>query len=98
MKHDILRSIKDIGLCLKTLIKARFNKNTKVIYTSSGRYKSLYISFYKNHIWQFYIEDKVSYYMIYLLKDNKVAKKDVLKKGETIDRFYTRILHFINLI
>lgn len=98
MKPDILTSIHDIGLCLKTLVKSRFNKNVKVIYNSTGRYRSLYISFYKNHIWQFYVEDHVSYYLIYLLKDNKVIRKDMIKKGDTIDRFYTRILHFIRLI
>lgn len=98
MRPDILRSINDIGLCLKTLIKARFNKNVKLIYNSAGRYKSLYVSFYKNHIWQFYIEDRISYYIIYLLKDNSVIKKDIFKKGDTIDHFYTRILHFIHFI
>ena len=97
MKPDTLKSIHDIGLCLKTLIKSRFNKDTKAIYTS-GKYKSLYISFYKNHAWQFYIEDHIAYYLIFLLKDNKVIRKDIIRKGDTIDHFYTRILHFMYLI
>lgn len=98
MKQDTLNSIKDIGLCLKTLIKSRFNRDTKLIYSNTGRYKNLYISFYKNHTWQFYLEDRGTYYLIYLLKDSRVVRKDVIKKGETVDRFYTRILHFIRLI
>lgn len=98
MKPEKINNISDVGLCLKTLIKFRFNRDTKVIYNSSGRYKSLYISFFKNHAWQFYVEAHGTYYLIYLLKDNKIVKKDMIRKGDTVERFYTRILPFIRLI
>ena len=64
--RDYIKSIKDIMLCLQSMIRTRFNKQVKIIFTD-GRYKSAYTSFYKNYTWQFYVENKVAHYNIYLL-------------------------------
>lgn len=97
MKKDILKSIRDIALCLQSMVKSRWNKNIKIIFTK-GRYQSCYFSFYKNYVWQFYVEDRTSYYMIYLLKNERVIKKDMIRKEEPVDRFYLRMSHFFHLI
>ena len=51
-RRERIGSIKDIGVCLQSIIKSRYNKNVKLIYTK-GLYKSLYVSFYKNYVFQF---------------------------------------------
>lgn len=96
-KQEILKSINDIGLCLKSMIKTRYNKKVRLIYTS-GKYKSLFLSFYKNHVWQFFVEDRYNYYLVYMLKDDKVIRKSVLRKNISIDQLYRELTYFFNLI
>ena len=96
--REYIQSISDIGLCLQTMIYNRYKKKTKPIYTH-GRYKSLYITFYRSsHVFQFYVEDRASNYMIYLLKNEKIVRKDVIHKRESIERFYIRMSHFFHII
>lgn len=91
--RDYIKNIKDIMLCLQTMIKTRYNKKTKIIFTK-GRYKSAYLSFYKSpRVWQFYCEDKVNCYMLYLIKDEKLVRKEMIRKGELIEHFYTKVSH-----
>ena len=98
MKPDKISKLEDIGLILQSMIKTRYYKNTKIIYTP-GMYKSFYISFYTHgYVWQFYVVDKHAYYMIYLLKNEKSIKKYVLCKNELISTFYEKISHFFRLI
>lgn len=97
-KNDNIKSIRDIGLCLQTMIRNRFNKKTKVIQTDGSKYPSLYISFYKNHTWQFYIQDKVSYYIVFLLKNDKVVRKEIVRHNEYISTFHGKMMYFFRLI
>lgn len=97
IKQEKIKSITDIGLCLKTLIKNRYNKNTKLIYTD-GRYKSLFISFYKNYSWQFYVQDKNGYFLVYLLKNDKVIKREMILRGEIMTNFYNKVSYFFKFI
>ena len=58
--RDYIKNLKDIMLCIQTMIRTRFGKKTKIIFTK-GRYSSAYISFYKAPwVIQFYCEDKVN--------------------------------------
>jgi hypothetical protein len=91
--RDYINSISDIMLCLQSMIRTRFNKKTKIIYTK-GRYKSAYLSFYRNHVWQFYVEDKVNHYMVYLLKNENIVWKDFFNKKELVEHFYKKMLTF----
>ena len=95
--RDYIENIRDFGLCIQNLVKTRFNKDVKLIFTK-GRYKSMYVSFYKNHLWQFYIEDKQSCFEVYLLKDNKIVRKDTFLKKETVERFYQKMMYFFRMI
>lgn len=96
--RDVIKSIKDIGLVLQSMIKSRYRKNVKPIYTY-GRYKSLYISFYRSpYVFQFYVEDRRGYYSIYLLKNEKIIKKDTIYSEERIERFYQKLLYFFRII
>jgi hypothetical protein len=96
--RDIIKSINDIGLCLQSMIKTRYKKSVKPIFTK-GKYKSLYISFYRSpYVYQFYIEDRNGYYLTYLLKNEKVVKKELIKHEETIDRFYQKMIYFFRII
>ena len=91
---DYIKNIKDIMLCIQTMIRTRFGKRTKIIFTK-GKYSSAYLSFYKNsYVWQFYCEDKVNYYMLYLLKNEKIIQKEMINKKEPVEWFYTKIGHF----
>jgi len=91
--REYIKNIKDIMLCLQTMVKTRFGKKTKIIFTS-GKYKSAYMSFYKApRVWQFYCEDRVSNYMLYLVKDDKVIRSEMIRKSELIEHFYTKISH-----
>lgn len=94
---DYITSISDIMLCIQSMIHTKFNRRVKIIYTDS-RYKSAYTSFYKNYTWQFYVENKVAHYNVYLLKNNKIVRKDVILNRETIERFYQRMFYFFRLI
>lgn len=95
--RDYIKSIKDIALCLQTMIKTRYRKSVKPIFTS-GKYKSAHISFYRSpYVYQFYIEDRVGYYHIYLLKDEKIVKRDTINKPELIERFYQRMIYFFRI-
>lgn len=92
--HETITSLTDVGICLRTIIKSRYKKNIKIIYTK-GRYKSLYISFYKSpYVYQFYVEDRSGQYRVYLLKDNRIVKKDAIRNNESIDNFYKKIRYF----
>ena len=96
--RDIIKSIDNIMLCIQALIKMRFNKRTKIIY-SKGRYRSAHISFCKNpYVWRFYCEDQVSHYMLYLLKDDRIIRKDFIKKEELVNQFYTKLNYFFRYI
>lgn len=96
--REHIQSISDIGLCLQTMIRNRYKKKTKPIYTH-GRYKSLYITFYRSpHVFQFYVEDRMNSYMVYLLKNEKIVRKDIVQKNESIERFYTRMSHFFHIV
>jgi hypothetical protein len=96
--RDCIKNIKDIMLCLQTMIRTRYGKKTKIIFTK-GLYKSAYTSFYKSpYVWQFYCEDKVNRYVLYLLKNEKIVKKDIFKKEELIDNFYKRLIYFFYII
>lgn len=97
MKRDIITSIRDIGLCLQTMIKTRYKKKTKPIYTN-GKYKSLFISFYKNQAWQFYVQDKSGYYLICLLRNERLVRKDIVRREELIERFYQKMIYFFRII
>lgn len=98
-ERDKIKSLSDIGICLQTIIKSRYKKNVKPIYTSGGRYKSLYISFYKSpHVFQFYVEDRRNQFYMYLLKNEKIIRKDVVRYNELIDYFYKRVSYFFGLI
>ncbi len=92
--RDYIKNIKDIMLCIQTMIRTRFGKRTKIIFTK-GRYSSAYLSFYKNpHMWQFYCEDKVNFYVLYLLKNEKIIQKEMINKQELVEWFYTKLGHF----
>lgn len=92
--RDIISSIEDIMLCLQAMIRNRFGKKTKIIFTK-GKYKSAYISFYRtSYVWQFYVEDKVNHYMVYLLKNEKIIKKEMIRREELVEQFYRKILYF----
>lgn len=92
--RDIIKTIEDIMLCLQAMIRNRFSKKTKIIYTR-GKYHSAYISFYRNsYVWQFYVDDKVNYYMVYLLKNEKIIRKEMIRREELIENFYRKILYF----
>jgi hypothetical protein len=92
--RDIIKTLEDIMLCLQAMIRNRFGKKTKIIYTR-GKYKSAYLSFYKNpYLWQFYVEDRVSHYMVYLLKNEKIIRKEMIRKEESVEQFYRKILYF----
>lgn len=95
--RDYIKNIKDIALCLQTMIKTRYGKKVKPIFTS-GKYKSVHISFYRSpYVYQFYVEDRVGYYIVYLLKNEKIVKKDLLKKQELIETFYQKIMYFFRI-
>ena len=91
--RDYINSISDIMLCLQSMIRTRYNKKTKIIYTY-GRYKSAYTSFYRNHVWQFYVEDKINHFTVYLLKNEKIVEKEIFNKKELVERFYQKMLRF----
>lgn len=94
--RDYIKNIKDIMLCLQTMIRTRFNKRTKIIFTK-GLYKSAYISFYKSpYVFQFYCEDRVSRYVLYLLKNEKIIKKELFNKQELVEQFYKKLIYFFN--
>lgn len=95
--RDYIKSIKDIMLCLQSMIRTRFNKQVKIIFTD-GRYKSAYTSFYKNYTWQFYVENRVAHYNIYLLKNDKIIRKDTILNNETVERFYQKMFYFFRHI
>lgn len=96
--RDIIKSIYDVGLCIQAMIKTRYHKNVKLIFTK-GKYKTLYLSFYRSpHVFQFYIEDLNGHYMIYLLKNEKIVKKDYIKKEETISMFYQKMIYFFRIV
>lgn len=96
--QEKIKSINDIGLCLKTMIKNRYNKNTKLIYTD-GKYKSLHIAFQaRSKSWQFYIQDKNGYFIIYLLCDDSVMRKILIRRDETITNFYVKMSYFFRMI
>lgn len=98
-ERECIKSLSDIGICLQTIIKSRYKKNVKPIYTSGGKYRSLYISFYRlSHVFQFYVEDRHSQFFICLLKNEKIIRKDVVRNNESIEYFYKRISYFFNLI
>lgn len=98
-KKDYIKSLEDIGRCLQVMIKNRIHKNTKIIISTSGRYRSLYMSFYRSpHVFQFYIEDRHGRYMIYLLKNDKIVRKDYIKNNELIEKFYQKIQYFFGII
>lgn len=95
--RDVIKSIKDIGLILQSMIKSRYHKNVKPIYTS-GRYKSIHISFYRSpYVYQFYVEDRHGYYLVYLLRNEKIVKRDTIYSEERIERFYQKILYFFRI-
>ena len=97
-RQDCIKSLEDIGRCLQTIIKTRYRKNVKLIYTK-GKYKSVYISFYRSpYVCQFYVEDQHNRYMIYLLKNDKVVRKDTIKLNETVERFYQKICYFFQVV
>ena len=96
-RRERIGSIKDIGVCLQSIIKSRYNKNVKLIYTK-GLYKSLYVSFYKNYVFQFYVEDRHNKFVMYPLKNETVIRKDYLYKDMTVDVFYQRLLYFLQRI
>lgn len=96
--RDIIKSIKDVGLCLQSMIKTRYNKNVKLIFTT-GKYKSLYVSFYKSpYVYQFYVEDRNGYYNVYLLRNENIVRKDMIKREELIERFYQKMIYFFRII
>lgn len=96
--RDIIKTIDDIMLCLQTMIRNRYNKKTKIIYTR-GKYRSAYISFYKSpYVVQFYVEDKVNCFMVYLLKNEKIVRKEMIKKEELVEQFYRKILYFFKIM
>lgn len=96
--RDIIGSIHDIGICLQSMIKTRYHKNVKIIFTK-GKYKSLYLSFYRSpYVYQFYVEDRHGYYIMYLLRNDKVVRKDIIKLEELIDRFYQKMIYFFRII
>lgn len=96
--RDYIKNIKDIMLCLQAMIRTRFGKKTKIIFTR-GLYKSAYISFYKApYVWQFYCEDKVNKYVLYLLKNEKIVRKEVINKQELVENFYRKLIYFFNLM
>lgn len=97
MKKDTIASIQNLALCLQTMIKTRFGKKIKPIYTK-GKYKSVYLSFYRNHVYQFYAEDHGGYILVYLLRDDKVIKKDIIQKNDSIEQFYRKITPFFAFI
>lgn len=97
-KRDCIKSLDDVGRCLQTIIKTRYKKNVKLIFTN-GKYRSLYLSFYKSpYVFQFYVEDRHGRYMVYLLKNDKIARKDMIKNNEIIEQFYKKIRYFFNII
>lgn len=94
--RDYIKNIKDIMLCLQTMIRTRFNKRTKIIFTK-GLYKSAYISFYKSpYVFQFYCEDRVNRYVLYLLKNEKIIRKELFNKQELVEQFYKKLVYFFN--
>lgn len=96
--RDYIKNIQDIMLCLQSMIRTRFNKKTKIIYTK-GLYKSAYLSFYKApHLWQFYCEDKVNKYILYLLKNERIVRKEVINKQELVENFYRKLIYFFNIM
>lgn len=98
MNKEHIKTITDIGLCLQAMIRTRYKKKSRPIYTK-GRYKTAYMTFYRSpHVFQFYIEDRNSVYNIYLLKNDKIIKKDAIIRNESIDRFYIRMSHFFSII
>lgn len=89
--RDYIKNIKDIMLCLQTVIRTRYKKRTKIIFTK-GRYKSAYISFYKPpYTIQFYCEDKHDKYILYLLKNERVVQREFINKKELVEYFYVKI-------
>jgi len=94
---DFITRLSDIMLCIQSMIHTRFHKRVKIIFTD-GRYKSAYVSFYKNYTWQFYVENRVAYYKIYLLKNEKIVRQDIIRNNETIERFYQRMFYFFRLM
>jgi hypothetical protein len=94
---DYINSLQDIMICLQTMIHTRFHKRVKIIFTD-GKYKSAYTSFYKSYTWQFYVENKVSYYKIYLLKNERIIRHDIIRMNESIERFYQKMIYFFRLI
>lgn len=96
--RDCIKNISDIMLCIQSIIKSRFGKKVKIIYTK-GRYHSAYVSFYKSPwVCQFYCEDKANKYMLYLLRNERVIRRDVILKKEEIEHFYTKLMHFFRYI
>lgn len=96
--RDIIKSIYDVGLCIQAMIKTRYHKNVKLIFTK-GKYKSMYVSFYKSpYVYQFYIEDRNGCYMVYLLRNEKIIKKDFIKREELIERFYQKMIYFFSYV
>lgn len=96
--RDYIKSIEDIGRCIQVIIRSRYRQKSKFIITK-GIYKSLYISFYKSpYVCQFYIEDRHDKYIVYLLKNDKIVRKDTVLKNELIEHFYKKLLYFFGVI
>lgn len=96
--RDIIKSINDIGLCIQSMIKTHLHKSVKPIYTS-GLYKSMFISFYRSpYVYQFFVEDKKNYYKIYLFRNEKLVKKNVINKEERVEIFYQKMMYFFRII
>lgn len=96
--RDYINSIKDMMICLQTMIRTRYNKKTKIIFTK-GLYKSAYLSFFRSpYVWQFYCEDKVNKYVLYLLKNEKIVKKEIFNKQELVEHFYRKLIYFFYII
>jgi hypothetical protein len=96
--RDYIKNIKDIMLCIQTMVRSRFGKRTKIIFTK-GRYSSAYLSFYKSPwVIQFYCEDKMNDYVLYLLKNERVAYKEIINRQEPIELFYTKLSRFFRII
>lgn len=96
--RDYIKNIKDIMLCIQTMIRTRFGRKAKIIFTK-GRYSSAYISFYKSPwVIQFYCEDKMNVYKLYLLKNERIAYTEVINRRELVEQFYIKLSRFFRMI
>lgn len=95
---DKLSTLNIVCLIISTVIKSKLKKVATPLY-GRGKYKNASITFYKQgKLCQFLIQEYNNYYKIYLLKNETLVRKEILKKSDTVKFALKKILYFFEKI